>query len=76
MKTMTDEQAYAAMFHFLDQLWERTKSDDIGGLLGDMSLLPDGSTADPAVAIEWQEAVDFALAGGKAEPLKIIPPER
>ena len=73
MATMTDEQAYAAMFHFLEDLYFRTKSDDVGSLLGSMSLLPDGGTADPAVAKDWQKAVQFAIDGGKAANLEIIP---
>lgn len=66
MSVLTKEQAYAAMFYFLDQLYDRTKSDYLGGLLGGMSLLANGSTADAAVAEDWQEAFDYALNGGKA----------
>jgi hypothetical protein len=63
---MTDQQAYAAMFHFLEGVYERTKSNDIGGLLGSLSLLTDGSPADPAFIKDWREAVQFALAGEAA----------
>ncbi len=70
MSTMTDKQAYAAMFRYLEQLYVRTKSDDLGGLLGGMSLLEDGSPADPGVADEWQRAVEYALAGGEPDSLK------
>jgi hypothetical protein len=73
MSNLTDEQAYAAMYYFLDQFYLRTKSDDVGGLLGSMSLLSDGSTADGAIALEWQEAVQFALKGGKAGALELKP---
>jgi hypothetical protein len=73
-RVLTEEQAYAAMFHYLEQLWERTKSDDLGGFLGSMCLLQDGGTADPAVIHEWAEAVDFALKGGKAATLTLTPP--
>src|SRR3982751_1764260 len=61
MKMLTERQAYAAMYYFLDQLYQSTKSDDIGGLLGSMSLLPDGEPADSAITQEWEEAVQFAL---------------
>jgi hypothetical protein len=71
MKTMTDEQAYAAMFYFLKQLYERTKSDDLGGFLGAMSTLRDGTAADPAILDDWNTAVEFALAGGKPDPLTL-----
>jgi hypothetical protein len=71
MTIMTDEQAYAAMYHFLEQLYNSTKSDDLGGLLGGMSLLSDGSAADPAIQSEWQRAVQYALSGGKAGELTL-----
>ncbi len=63
MTMMTDKQAYAAMFIFLDRVYEQTSSDDIGGLLGSMSMLADGSTADPAVEGDWARAVSEALGG-------------
>lgn len=65
MSTMTDMQAYAAMFRFLDQLYLRTKSEELAGLLGGMSMLDDGSPADPAIVNDWREAVEYALRGGK-----------
>ena len=68
---MTDKEAYAAMFYFLDQTYKRTGSGELGGLLGGMSLLADGSPADPAVARDWQEAVEYALKGGLPDSLKL-----
>jgi hypothetical protein len=35
-------------------------------MLGDMSMLPDGSPADPAVVADWKEAVQFAFDRGSA----------
>ncbi len=64
--TLTADQAYAAMYYFLDQFYSRSGITDLGSLLGDMSLLPDGQPADSAVVEDWQEAVQFALRGGKA----------
>jgi len=72
MKTMTDKQAYAAMYFFLKQLWERTKSNDLAGFLGGMSLLQDGGTADPAMLHDWDDAVAYALGGGEADPLTFV----
>ena len=60
---LTEEQAYLAMFSFLEAEYLLTSSDEIGGLLGSMSLLPGGSTADPAVKEQWKESVDRALRG-------------
>ena len=34
-----------------------------------MSLLEDGSPADPAIIADWQEAVEYALKGGEPAPL-------
>lgn len=70
MSTVTDEQAFAAMYRFLEQFYDRSGgSVDVGGLLGSISLLPDGKPADAATAKDWQEAIQFALNGGKAGAL-------
>jgi hypothetical protein len=68
---MTEKQAYSAMFYFLNQWYKRTNSNELGGMLGSMSLLDDGCPADPAIVSEWQEAVQFALKGGQPDPLKL-----
>lgn len=76
MTTLTEEQAYAAMFHFLEDFYFRTKSDDVGSLLGSMSILPDGRPADQALAGDWQKAMKFAIDGGKARNLELTPPDK
>lgn len=57
---LTEKEAYAAMYEYLVYVYEATQSDDLGGLLGDMSTLEDGETADPAVWHEWLRCVDKA----------------
>jgi hypothetical protein len=57
---ITAINAYRAMVFFLEQYYERTKSDDIGSLLGDMMLLNNGTTADPAVWNEWLRCLQRA----------------
>ena len=57
MNETTTKEAYLAMFSFLENYYELTKSDDIGSLLGSMSLLQGGGTADPAIWKEWLEAI-------------------
>ena len=52
--------AYAAMYEFLIGYYERTKSDDVGSLLGSMSLLDDGGTADPTMWQDWLECIEKA----------------
>jgi len=72
---ITEEQAYAAMYHFLDQYYQQTKSDDVGALLGSMSLL-NGEPVDSAISGDWEDAIEFALAGGKAGDLVLTPPDK
>ena len=47
---LSSRQAYLAMFEFLRRHYERGPTDEIGGLLGGLSLLADGGTAIPPVA--------------------------
>jgi len=54
---MTIKEAYIAMQYFLEQFYERTGSDDVGGLLGDMTLINDEQTMDPATWNDWINAV-------------------
>jgi hypothetical protein len=63
MSQLTPKQACLAIYTFLDAHYQRTKSDDIGALLGSMSFLPDGIPLDPAVAEDWRAAVQAALSG-------------
>jgi hypothetical protein len=63
MDSLTEKEAFLAMFAFLEGYYETTKSDDVGGLLGGLSLLGDGSTADPAYWQEWQEAIQKVKNG-------------
>jgi hypothetical protein len=71
MNSMTEQQAYLAMFRFLEQWYERTKADELGGMLGSMALLPDGSTADPAAWKDWLKAVDHVKQGGDTGQLEL-----
>jgi hypothetical protein len=63
LKNLTEAQAYAAMFAFLEQQYDLRKSDEIGALLGSLSTLPDGGPVDPAVAADWAVAVERAVTG-------------
>nr|WP_241394789.1 hypothetical protein [Clostridium beijerinckii] len=46
------------MVNFLEKYYQRTNSDDIGGLLGDIMLIDEGITADPASWDDWLESVE------------------
>lgn len=59
---LTKEQAYLAMYSFLDKQFS-LGCEELGSILGSMSLLPDGSPADPALSADWQEAVTAAVSG-------------
>ncbi len=63
MSDLTKKEAYLAMYSFLEHEYEMTKSDDIGGLLGGMSLLQDGGTVDPAALQDWEDAIKKVKAG-------------
>lgn len=53
---LTIEEAYKAMFLYLENLYHLTNSDDLGGFLGSMVMLPDGKPIDPAVWEDWIKA--------------------
>lgn len=61
-KKLTELQAYNAMFHFLKAYYERTNSDDVGSLLGDLQMMSDNRTADPAAWSDWIKSVEATLA--------------
>ncbi len=54
---LTPLQAFNAMTKFLDDYYNKTKSGNIGSLLGDMSFLEDNSTADEAIWDDWIDAI-------------------
>jgi hypothetical protein len=76
MKTerLSLQEAYLAMFEFLAKVYERTKSDELGALLGEMSLLSDGTTADPAIWRDWLRCVEKSRRGDVPAKLKFMPP--
>jgi hypothetical protein len=65
--TLTVRQAYLVMFEFLQQHYERGPTDEIGGLLGSLSLLADGTPADAAMLGDFENAVMTVLAA-EAKP--------
>ncbi|WP_343575830.1 hypothetical protein [Pseudomonas sp.] len=63
-KTLTIEQAFCAMFFFLEHEYELSKSEDIAIMLSslDWTLLSDESgPPDPAAWQDWKEAVKKAV---------------
>jgi len=53
------KEAYKAMFLFLEFYWKlgNKQSDDLAVLLSDLALLPDGSSADPALLDDWEKCL-------------------
>lgn len=72
--SVTLKEAYLAMYEFLVELYQRTQSDELGSLLGDLSLLPDGTTADPAAWGDWLRCIERARGGGVDVSLVLTPP--
>lgn len=60
---MSSSVAYLAMFSFLEDYYNRTKSDEIGSMLSGLCLMSDGKPMDPAYWSEWEEAVRKAING-------------
>lgn len=56
---LTVKEAFKTMVKYLEIYYERTGSDDVGSLLGDMILLDEGSTADPASWNDWIKCVEL-----------------
>jgi hypothetical protein len=51
------KDCYLAMFSFLENHYELTKSDDIAVLLGSMSIMNDGKPVDKAILAAWNRAI-------------------
>ena len=58
--TVTEREAFEAMFGFLVEVYERTQSNEFASLLGSMSLLPDGKPVDPATWSDWLDCLQRA----------------
>ena len=70
MTRLTQQQAYRAMFYLWEEVYQRTKSDEIGVTLGGLSwkIWADKMTSDPAAWGRWKAAVEKALSDGLDVP--------
>lgn len=60
---ITAEQAFQSMSRFLMKYYERSgRNGEVGLLLSEIQLLPDGRPADPAVWEDWLGAIRTVLA--------------
>ncbi len=60
--TLTMNQAYLAMFSFLENYYLQTKSDDVANILTGLSLMTDGVPLDQGFYREWLVAIEKAKA--------------
>ncbi|HWT97380.1 MAG TPA: hypothetical protein VN229_07175 [Terriglobales bacterium] len=70
MTQLTLQQAYCAMFYLWEEVYSRTKSDEIGTTLGEFSwdAWADNMPGDPAAWDRWKTAVEKALSDGLDAP--------
>lgn len=64
--SIPDRLAYLSMFAFLEAYYQRTGSDEIGALLGDLQLDGADEPFDQAVLQDWTDAVARAREDGEA----------
>jgi len=57
---LTERQAFEAMVRFLEGVYDRTQSDDIGAL-SDRLIAETNATADPAAWEDWLNSVQTVL---------------
>lgn len=70
---LTAKEAYLAMYAFLELHYRRSGMDDLGVLLGGMSLLEDGSPADPSAWTAWEAAMVAAHTRSVDADLHLAP---
>ena len=61
MEKLSIDRAFSAMKLFLEKYFERTKSDEIGSILGDLQISGDGKPFDFAAWDEWLGCVERIL---------------
>jgi len=74
---MKMKEAYYEVFRILDEYWEKTKIDDLGDMLSDMSPYTFKSdvnvSADPAEYEDWKDAwVQIVGEDNEATPKQIF----
>lgn len=67
MQPLDPEQAYVAMFEFIQEYWERvSRPEEIGDLLGKMRYTPGAGTVDPEMWQRWLAAIEKVQANRPA----------
>ena len=60
VEALTPEQAFRAMFLFLDRYWTEFKTASLADVLGDIQPAEDGRSSDPAAWHDWLRATEDA----------------
>lgn len=55
---LTEEEAFQAMFLFLEKYYHLTKADDVGNLLGSLMIVENGKPLDIALWYDWIKSVE------------------
>jgi len=66
MKKITAEEAFKAMILLLEDYYEQSGLEYLGGVLGELIVTSDGTTMDTAAGIKWLESLEVAT---KSYPL-------
>ena len=64
--TVSLQTAFVIMQRYLEFYWQHTGPDtEVGALLGDIQMLQDGRTADPAALEDWLTVAETVMRGGQ-----------
>jgi len=74
--TVSLRTAFAIMQRYLESYRKHTSDDvEVGALLGDIQMLQDGSTADPAALGDWLTVAEVVMRGGHGPLLMQLTPK-
>lgn len=71
-QALTAQQAYLAMYAFLEKHMDRFKGVGLSPLMSDL-LLPDGQSVDHSVVGDWVNAINFAQKGEVDAQFRLVP---
>jgi hypothetical protein len=70
--TISVGTALRAMFLFWNDVYIRTRSGEVGDVLSDLSLLEDGSTADPAAFEDFCRCIERVNTDDGREAVRLV----
>jgi hypothetical protein len=69
------QQAYAAMFYFIETYYNRGPNDELAMMLGSMALWSDGRPGDNALWNDWLNAIERARTDREGVKFQIMKKE-